>query len=486
MVKVAPFLPELLLVAGGLACLLLPVRRQTRWLGWGTLFLLVAALDLKLWGVLHEPFSQDLFGGWFTLDRFSQLFGFLILVGSAGVAAAVLGFRQERGTTLGREFFGLLLLATTALLIVAGARHLFLIYLGLEMVSLLSYCMTGVIKRDSLGTEAALKYFLFGALATGAFLYGLSWIYGLTGTLHLAPAAARMGLLLHESPWIAGMALFFVTVGVGFKLSLVPFHMWAPDAYEGAPTPVAAFLSIGPKAAAFAVAVRLFPAALPSDAAFWSPMLAWLAVLSMTIGNLAAVGQTNVKRLLAYSSIAHAGTMLIGIAAGSSLGLAATFYYLGAYLLMNLGAFTGVILIGNRTGREDLDAFRGLSRSEPAAALAITVCLLSLAGIPPLAGFFAKLWIFGAALQANLTWLAVAAALNAVVAAFYYMRIVQAMYLASDPLPAAVAFPHRRLLTGLLFACVIGLFAIGLFPQDWLTWAIQALPPAAPPSLLPW
>jgi len=476
-------LPEIVTILGGLVLLILPGIRSPRLLGFLTLALLASAFDLTLVRLI-QPISQSLFYGMLLEDRFSGFFQLLILASMGLVVLGLMGFSRPRLTHL-RELVVLILLTTGGLMFTVAAQHLALIYLGLEMISLLSYLLTGFLKKESLSIEAGLKYFLFGSLATGTMLYGISLIYGLTGTLALPDLAARFLQAMREAPALASLSLLFLLVGLGFKVALVPFHLWAPDAYEGAPTPVAAFLSVGPKLAGFAVLARLLLVGISPEIRFWPDLLGLLSVLTMTIGNLIALVQTNVKRLLAYSSIAHAGTMAIGLAVATPLGLTATLYYLIAYSLMNLGAFVGVIYVGNSEGREDIGAFAGLSRREPALAFAITVALLSLAGIPPLAGFFAKLWIFGAAIQAQSFGLAIIAALNSVVALFYYVKIIKTMYL--DPVPAgAKAIPPSRSLELVLGLSTVGLFLIGLFPGFWLTLAGSAFPLPLKSGSLPW
>ncbi|MBI1952858.1 MAG: NADH-quinone oxidoreductase subunit N [Candidatus Omnitrophica bacterium] len=480
-----PILPELVVTAGGLLFLALPGIRPARLSALVALVFLASAFDLTLLRWLKPLPDPILFSGMLNLDRmavFVQL-GVLFLMGL--IILSVLGFAREslRGR---REPYALFLLTTAGLLFLAGAQHLALIYVALEMVSILSYLLTGITREENLSIEAALKYFLFGSLATGGMLYGISLIYGLTGTLDLAALSSLLPQALERAPLTGAAALILLVGGLGFKLALVPFHAWAPDAYEGAPTPVAAFISVGPKLAVFAVLARLFLVALPPQAVSVVPaLLTILCLITMTFGNVVALAQTNVKRLLAYSSIAQAGTMTIGLAVATPLGLAAALYYLAAYLLMNVGVFAGVIAVANASGREDLGAFSGLSRRAPLLALLIAVCLFSLAGIPPTAGFLAKLWIFGAALKAGSIVLAVAAAVNAVIAVFYYMKIVKAMYFE----PAASGAPSvalGRSLALTLVLCAAGLLVLGLAPGPWLSAAGSALPMTLQAGDFPW
>ena len=478
---VSSLLPELILTVGGMALLVLPALRSARLLGFLALALLAAAFDARLMQSLmpaaREPFT---FSGMLVTDRFSDFFQFAILASAGLVVLSLMGYAREE-VRARREFYSLLLWTTAGLLLVVRAQHLGLIYLSLELVSVLSYLLVGFRKKDPLSSEAALKYFLFGTIATGAMLYGISLIYGLTGRLDLAGLAE---LSKQASPALATAAALLLMAGLGFKLALAPFHMWAPDAYEGAPTPAASFISLGPKLATFAVLARLILAGLPEAVGSWPLMFGALAVVSMTVGNMVALMQTNVKRMLAYSSIAHAGTMAVGLAVATPLGLAALMYYLLAYLMMNAAAFMGVIAVANASEREDLGAFSGLSRREPALAFMITVAFLSLAGIPPLAGFFGKFWIFGAALETGAVGLAVVAALNSVIALFYYMKVIKAMYI--EPSESAARLPNSRSLRLGLALCSLGLLALGLWQGPWLSWTARSLPVSVKTGEFPW
>ena len=481
--NLATILPELTLAGGGMALLVLPFLRSSRLLGLLTLMLLVAAFDA---GLLQsfQPSAAPLlsFSGMLIQDRFAQFWGAAILAASALTLLSLMGYAREKVRSR-REIYSLLLFATAGLLLMVRSRHLVLLYLSLELVSVLSYLLVGFQKRDGLAIEGALKYFLFGALSTGAMLYGITLVYGLTGRMDLG-GLAELSKTAVSAPALTVAAVLLLSAGLAFKLALVPFHMWAPDAYEGAATPVASFISLGPKLAAFAVLARLFLLGIPPSAAGWPVLFGALAVVSMTVGNLAALGQTNVKRMLAYSSIAHAGTMAIGIAVATPFGLAAVMYYGLAYLLMNAAAFAGVIAVGNSAGREDVGAFAGLSRREPVMAFMITVAFLSLAGIPPLAGFFGKMWIFGSALQAGAVGLAVIGAVNSVISLFYYVRVIKAMYI--EPAATPERLPRSRSLRLALSLCAAGLFLLGLWQGPWLQWAAHALPMQTSAADLPW
>ncbi len=476
--------PVLIVALGGIGLLLFPRVRSARVLGMLTLVVLLTAFDLTLRAMLQQPVSISLFSGMFLQDRFTRFFQLGILAAMMLVILSVMGYARERLRER-REIYALLLLITVGMLLLVGAQHLALIYVGLETISILSYLLTALLRKESLSTEAGLKYFLFGSLATGAFLYGVSLLYGLTGTMDLPVLAVQFPKAMEQAPALGAAILFLLVTGFGFKVALVPFHMWAPDAYEGAPTPVAAFISTAPKLAGFAVLARVFLTGISPQVGLWPVLLGVLAALTMTVGNVVALAQTNVKRLLAYSSIAQAGTMVIGLAVATPLGLTATLYYLLAYLLMNMGAFLGVIAVGNASGREDLGAFNGLSRREPFLALMIALSFLSLAGVPPLAGFFAKMWIFGAAIKSGAVWLAVVAAVNSAIALFYYMKVVKAMYL--DPSPAgAPPMPRSRTIRLALILCTVGLFVVGLLPGRWLLMAGDSLPIPVQAGDLPW
>ncbi len=369
--------------------------------------------------------------------------------------------RELEGARMG-EMVALLVTVTVALMWMAGAVNLAMIYLSLETVSVASYVMVGYLSRDRLSNEASLKYILFGAVSTGVMLFGLSLLYGLTGTLDVYGVQAALAEGANAEAIL--LVLVLVMAGVGFKIAAAPFHFWCPDVYTGAPTPVTAFLSVGPKAAGFAVLIRLFHSALATpggDGTFLSVggvnaagLLIGVSVLTMTLGNVAALRQTNLKRLLAYSSIAHAGTILMAAAAFNVEGVQAIAAYLVIYLFMNLGAFLVVILVHRDTGSFELDAYRGLWRRSPTLTLAMGVLMFSLMGIPPFAGFLAKYYVFAAVIDAGLAWVAVIGVLNAAVAAFYYMRVLRVMVV-DEAAAGAAPFGLSRLDAALLLALVV-------------------------------
>jgi len=340
-------------------------------------------------------------------------------------------------------------------------------FIGLEMSSISSYILAGY-RRDALkSSESALKYFLLGSFATAFFLYGIAWIYGLTGSTNLA--AIRGALVsrdLAPSPVLVGFSAALMFVGLGFKVSGAPFQIWAPDVYQGAPTPVSAFMSAGPKAAAFAVFLRIFMGAFEPIGAGWEPLVWLSALLSMTIGNFAALTQSNVKRLLAYSSVAHAGYVLVALAARSETGTAAAMFYLAAYALMNIGAFAVVTHLSGKGERFlSVDDFAGLAARQPFTAALLTIFLLSMIGVPLTGGFFGKFYIFKAALQSHLVWLTVLGLLNSAVAAYYYLRILVVMYMHEPSEAATLAEPLGAGMKAALVLPALGTFFLGVAPS---------------------
>jgi len=418
-------LPELILSVGAMALLMLGVfTRRER----GELILWLAVLLLVLAGLfVATSFGTTmLFGDSFIVDPFARTLKLLTLTGAAVALIMSLDYWRERGGVK-FEFAVLVLLATTGMMMMISANDLIALYVGLELQSLALYVIA-TFRRDSpRSAEAGLKYFVLGALSSGMLLYGASLVYGFTGSTEFAiiaaavqPSGANLGLVV---------GLVFLMAGFAFKISAVPFHMWTPDVYEGAPTPVTAFFAAAPKLAAMALTVRVLITAFPAVTLQWQQIVVFLAISSMALGSFAAIGQTNIKRLMAYSSIGHMGYALVGLAAGSAEGVAGVIIYLAIYLVMTLGTFA-CILAMRRDGHmiEDIDALAGLSRTQPMMAFLLAMLLFSLAGIPPLAGFFAKFYVFLAAIHAGLYALAVIGVLLSVVGAYYYLRIVKLMY----------------------------------------------------------
>ena len=455
------FIPELVLLGGAFAALVLDFFVKQKKLV-GEFALLVIVLALCLTKTPGEPLS--LFFGMFELDKFAHFFRLIALVAVAITILISLGYTPLQKRYTG-EFYGLFLFMAFALILVAAANNLLMIFLAIEFVSLVSYLLVGFLKNDPKSKEAAIKYLLFGSVCSGILLYGMSLLYGASGSLEL-PVIGNAILHAPFKP-LAITAVLFFFVGLGFKISMAPSHMWAPDVYEGAPTPVTAFLTVAPKALGFAVLIRVLDMIFWNFYSVWSPVLVVLSILTMTLGNITAVSQSNIKRFLAYSSIAQAGYILMGLAVFSSLGRDAILIYLVAYLLTNLGAFAIVIFVGEATQSDSLDAYAGLSQRSPAAAAMLTVFLLSLAGLPPFAGFIGKYYVFAAALQDKFITLTIFAAINSVIAAYYYFRIIRLMYLTPATGPA-FASPSKALTValGILF---LGVLAMGIFPSFFIT-----------------
>lgn len=380
----------------------------------------VAALCWQ-WNSANSLAFLDSFNG----DNLSIVFRGIIALSTAFTILMSIRYVDQAGSSL-PEFITILLTATVGGMFLAGAEELVMIFVSLETLSIASYLMTGYMKRDPRSNEAALKYLLIGAASSAIFLYGVSLLYGLSGgETNIRAIAAGMA---STDPSIGGLiALVFVIAGIGFKIAAVPFHQWTPDVYEGSPTPVVAFLSVGSKAAGFALAIRFLTTTLPTMSDQWHLIFTALAVLSMVLGNVVAIAQTSMKRLLAYSSIAQAGFVMIGLVVGTEAGYASMVFYLLVYLFMNLGAFACVILFSLRTGTDQISEYAGLYQKDPLLTLCLSLCLLSLGGIPPLAGFFGKLYLFWAGWQAGAYGLVLLGLVTSVVSIYYYVRVVKMM-----------------------------------------------------------
>jgi NADH-quinone oxidoreductase subunit N len=438
--SLALFLPETALAVTVLALIffdLLAVARTDKANATGLIALggVIIALGASLaqWG--HWP--TMLFGRMVVLDAFAVFFKVLLNLALVAAILMSLTSREVAGRPNEGEYYTLLVSSGLGMLLMASAGNLLMAYLSLEFVSLTSYVLTGFLRHNRRSGEAALKYLIYGGVASGAMIYGMSWIFGLCGSMDYAAIAKQLGGLDATGQGALFVGLLLVLAGFGYKIAAVPFHMWAPDVYVGAPIPVTAFLAVGSKAAGFAILLRFFHFGVTADAPLLSvpggtPLVAVLMMicfLTMTLGNLAALSQENVKRLLAYSSISHAGYALLGVIVFREEGVQAALVYLAVYYAMNLGAFWVVMLISNHTGREDLDGYRGLAwRGGAGLAVALTVFLASLAGLPPFAGFLGKVYVFKAGLRAGMYLLVVAAALNSVVSLYYYFRIVKRMF----------------------------------------------------------
>ncbi|MBI5955449.1 MAG: NADH-quinone oxidoreductase subunit N [Chloroflexi bacterium] len=431
----------------------------------------LAGLTLALLATALLPgANQVLFSGMFAVDPFAVFFKVVAYLAVGLVVLFSVDYMASR--PFSGEFYGLLLLSALSITLVAASTNLIMIFLSLEFLSISSYILVGYLREDARSSEAALKYFLFGAMASAAMLYGMSLIYGLTGSLGLAEIARFF--TSEESPGyqiVIYPAAVLVLAGLGFKIAAVPFHQWAPDTYEGAPTPVTAFLSVAPKAAGFAALLRFFITALPHVTVDWALLIAVVSVATMTVGNLIAIAQANVKRMLAYSSIAQAGYVLIGLAAVGSLtsnefGTPAVLIYLLGYLFTNLGAFIVVIVFERATGSNQIADYAGLMRRAPFLAVSLVVFFLSLTGFPSTAGFIGKLFVFASAIQGQLVWLAILGVVNSVISVYYYFNVVRQMFFlpARDTSPIAETVPLRW---ALLIALAMT-FVIGLYPQPFV------------------
>jgi NADH-quinone oxidoreductase subunit N len=470
-------LPELFLIGTGFAIVLFDFlcRAKQRDLGIVSLCAFAIAAGLALY-VNKLPFGgeiagRELFFGMISNDEFSVSLRLLIY---AVMFITVLLSMGERFSCAGdvTEYYALLIFQSVGLAGLVLSDNLLMVYLSLELISLSSYILASLTKRDFFSSEASLKYFLFGALSTGILLFGVSMVYGLTGSLDLDVifAQATAGAVPQGVLYVAGV---FLLAGLGFKIAMVPFHMWAPDVYQGAPTPITALLSVGPKIAAFAALLRIFDKGIGNFGLNWFDLVGVLAVLTMTAGNVIAISQNNVKRMLAYSSIAQAGYILIGFAVPTKIGETGVIVYLLAYAFMNLGAFAVVIAFINSLGSELITDFKGLSQKAPAACFVLTVFLLSLAGIPPTAGFLGKFYVFSAAIDAGKIYLAVAGVINSVIALYYYVRVVKCMYMDSAEREAVVVV-HPALAAAMIIS-LAGTLAVGICPEPFINAAVSAV-----------
>lgn len=452
-----PLYPELVLVVGAMALLMLGVfrpesDREAEAIGW----LAIGVLGLATWFVLKQPAgTHRLFDGAFLVDAFGS-FMKILTFGAAAVALLLSFDYLRQAKTLKFEYPVLALLATAGMGMMISANDLIALYLGLELQSLALYVMAAIRRDDLRSSEAGLKYFVLGALSSGMLLYGASLIYGFTGSTSFASIAAVAALPGAGQNIGLIIGLVFLMVGIAFKISAVPFHMWTPDVYEGAPTPVTAFFASAPKVAAMALFMRVALESFAGIKPQWQQVVTALAIASMVLGAFAAIGQTNIKRLLAYSAIGNIGYALIGLAAGSSEGARGVIIYLVIYVAMTLGAFACVLAMRRPDGMvEDIDELSGLAQNNLAMATVLAILMFSLAGIPPLAGFFAKFYVFAAAVKEGLWALAVIGVLASVVGAYYYVRIVKIMFFDEPRERFASIQPKAGLVMG-----VMGLFVL--------------------------
>jgi len=467
--------PELVLTGFALVILLMSVfvRSEKRgFLGYTAVAGVVVAMVSLYWGIGKEVSA---FSNMVRIDSLSFFFKVVIAIIALLTILASLGYAKQEGIGFG-EYYVLVLFAAVGMMLMASGVNLLIIFLGLEVMSISIYVLAGIMRDDTRSVEAAFKYFLLGAFASAFLLYGIALIYASTGTLDLA----GIGRVLAERSWISGLPILItgvalLIVGFGFKLALVPFHMWTPDVYEGAPTSITAFMATGVKTAGFAAFVRVFFYALPALQAHWTEIMWILAVATMTVGNIIALSQSNIKRMLAYSSIAHAGYILVAFTAGNELGISSILFYLLAYVFMNIGAFTVVILLGKK-GEENtlINDYAGIGYRHPLLAIAMAVFMFSLAGVPPTAGFMAKFYVFSAAVKANYYWLAIIGVLNSAVAAYYYLRVLIYIYFREPERELAIgSFSPAAVLAVII--SVWGVLNMGILPSAFLALARQSI-----------
>ena len=487
------FTPELGLIAAVLLLIIwdLVVRNsQTKLIGLVAISIAALAVSggMSAWLLSRELEPKNLFYGMLAFDRFSNMFRILFAVVTGTIVLFSIPAIPEGHTLPDRgvrddkrdqgEFFTLLMVLTLGMNLMAESRSLLMIYISLEIVSVISFVMAGFKINDAKSSEAAMKYVIFGGVASGIMLYGMSWIFGVTQSLYLGECATKihaMTIAQGKVPEVVFVGTVCMLAGFGYKISAAPFHMWTPDVYEGAPTPVTAFLSVGPKAAGFAVLVRFFADALGAQdvqtvggvviASPWPVVAGCLAMATMTIGNLSALSQDNVKRMLAYSSVAHAGYMLLGFSVFSHLGVASIVFYIVTYCFMNLGAFLVVMMVAEQSnGDESIGAFRGLVRRAPLTAGVMALFLFSLTGLPPFAGFIGKFYLFWALLKSGGAWnwtVAVVGMLNSVVSLFYYSRVVRAMFLEKSEKTAPIDV--RKLFGTISLVLAVPTLVLGIY-----------------------
>jgi NADH-quinone oxidoreductase subunit N len=462
------FLPEILLSLFGILIMLLEAvwsSRQKAALGTIALVGIAAAFAANASASLNPGAA---FQSMIFIDGYGTFFrGLVLVVGFLCVMTSFSYLAREHAQS--GEYYALILFSLVGQCLLATSRDLIMVFIGLEISSIATYVLAGYLRDDRRNNEAALKYFLLGSFATAFLLYGVAWIYGLTGSTNLD--AIQTAVAQHPSV-LSGFAAGLIFVGLAFKVSVAPFQIWAPDVYQGAAAPVSAFMSAGPKAAAFAVFFRVFMTSFQPLNERWIPMVWGCALLTMFIGNFAALTQTNVKRLLGYSSIAHAGYILVALTANGEVGVAAAMFYLASYALMNIGAFAVISHVAAKNEQHvKIDDFAGLAKRQPATAALLSIFVFSLIGVPLTGGFFAKFYVFQAALDAHQTWLTILGLINSAVAAFYYLKIIVAMYM-REPEEALNDLTPPSLTTRVaIWASAIGVLILGIFPSALLSYA---------------
>ncbi len=467
-----PILPLITVSVAAMVVLLVGVRIEdddSEGLGW----LSIASLALAfVFSLAMIGLNGSAFSGAIAIDGFSVFFEAVILIATAFTILMSLDYASETRLP-GAEYYSLLLFAALGMMLMAVGGDLIVIFVGLETMSIAIYVLAGLRRNDPRSNEAALKYFLLGAFSTGFLLYGIALTYGATGSIKLDAIRHALEGASSQNPLLL-LGIGMMLIGFGFKVAAVPFHMWTPDVYEGAPTPVTAFMAVGVKLAAFAAFLRVFLVHLGPVSADWAWVLWVVAAITMTTGNLIALVQTNIKRMLAYSAIAHAGYILVGMTAVGAQAGASVLYYLLAYAFTNLGAFSVVVAL-ERTGEPSdlISDYRGLAERKPVLAAAMAIFLFSLTGVPPLAGFVGKFYIFSAALSAGLVWLVIIAVLNSVMSAYYYIYVVVAMYMQEGGV-AVPSMSAKPALVAAIALAALGTILIGIYPQPYMSAATTA------------
>ncbi|MZH15456.1 MAG: NADH-quinone oxidoreductase subunit N [Nitrospinae bacterium] len=431
-----------------------------------TLLMFVSLVGLLMTAIsafAKHPLPAFAFTDSYIVDHLSIFFTCIFTLSSALAILLSAEYNERKGMKAG-EYYALILLCTVGMIVLASSTDMIMIFLGIEIVSICLYVLAGFRRDDPVSNEAALKYFLLGAFATGFLLYGMTLIYGSTGSTNLFKIAEFIKAEGAPSSPLLLMGIVLLVIGFGFKVAAVPFHMWAPDVYHGSPTPVTAFMAVGPKAAAFAAFFRVFTEAIPNMAANWEILLCIVAVLSMFVGNLGAIMQTNIKRMLAFSSISHAGYLLIAVIAKSAMAGSGLLFYMLTYAFTTFGAFGIVILLG-RKGEENLEMenYSGLAYKHPVLALSMTVFLLSLGGLPPFAGFVAKFYIFSAAIEEGFVTLVIIAVLNSAISFYYYLKVVVFMYMKEPAGEFQISMTPMTLFVVIIG--IIGTIELGIYPD---------------------
>ncbi len=463
------FLPEILLSIFGIAIMMLEAvaRGKRTYLGVLSLVGIAFAFAANVWAYANRgPAFQNMI----VIDGYGTFFRALVLVVGFLCVLASFSYLEREGSQRG-EYYALILFSLVGQCILSIASDLIMVFIGLEISSIATYILAGFLREDRRNNESALKYFLLGSFATAFLLYGIAWIYGLAASTNL-DEVRRVFDQGQRPASLIGLAMALLFVGFAFKVSVAPFQIWAPDVYQGAAAPVSAFLSAGPKAAAFAVFFRVFMTSFRPMNNRWLWLVWGCALLTMVVGNFAALLQTNVKRLLGYSSIAHAGYIMVALTASSEIGIAAAMFYLASYALMNIGAFAVVSHVASRNERYvQIEDMAGLGRREPVTAALLAIFVFSLIGVPLTGGFFAKFYVFKAALDSHLVWLTVLGLVNSAIAAYYYLKILVAVYM-QEPSAATEQLPApSRSLSVAIWASAVGTLFLGIFPSALLTFA---------------